>query len=359
MIVDNHAHVFPYLGGKSEYSSEEIQLMYAQKMISSHFEHTRRLEDYSIVDNAEPIWDLKRPGPEGKRDVNFRVGQFGRYEWTFEGIDYFKQYMPVTLQDMTASPEYLIAQMNYAGVKKAILQRGHIYGKLEQYYHRAISRFPDRFIGLAQIDESMAFTDEQISEMHRSVHELGLSGLYFEPGALFVSDFKYDFDDEIFESFWKEVDSLAIPLYVQTDRSEFLDQMERWRNILEKHPSIIVVVALGLPEQLALKDGQVHIPGVVRQLVKEYMVFLEVGYPISMGKDKDYPYPEAQELLKHLFDEFGPDKLIWGSDIPNVQRYCTYIQSLNYIRNYCDFLTDSDKEMILGNNVANLFKIDI
>lgn len=357
IIVDNHAHIFPYLGGKSRDKPKKVQLIYAQKLISDHFEPTRKLEDYSVV-NEETLWDKSKPGIQGMYNVNFRAGEYGRYEWTKDGIDYCKQYMPVSLQDMSAPPEFLIAQMNYVGVDKVVLQRTHIYGKLENYYKEAVEKWPDRFIGLTQVDESKAYTEDQIAELHRGIGEFGLSGLYFEPGALFMDDFKHNFDDEIFSPFWEEVDSLSIPVYVQTDRSKFLDQMKRWENILEKHPDMILVICLGLPEELALKDDKPRIPEVVHRLVTKHKVFLEIAYPISIGKESGYPYPKAQQIIKHLFDTFGPKKLVWETDMPNVERYCTYAQSLNYLKDHCNFLSNSDKELILGKNVMKIFGLD-
>lgn len=354
MIIDNHAHTFPYLGGKSEYKSKEIQLMYAQKLIAGHFETTHRMSDFSIV-RERNLWDKDKPGQDGMRNVDFRAGKFGRYEWTINSVDYCLQFMPVSLQNMTSPAEFLIAQMDYIGIGKAVLQRAHIYGKLENYYHEAIKKFPDRFIGLAQIDESRAYYDDQISELHRAIDKLGLKGVYFEPGALFVDNFKHNFDDEVFDTFWQEIDSLSIPVYVQTDRSEYLDQMKRWERILAKYPSITLVVSLGLPEQVALKDNEVHIPEIVRRLVTNHKVYLEVADPISVGKEREYPYPTAQKIIRRLYEAFGPEKLVWGSDIPNVERCCIYAQSLDYLKNHCNFLSESDKELILGKNVMRIF----
>ena len=50
-------------------------------------------------------------------------------------------------------------------------------------------------------------------------------------------------------------------------------------------------------------------------------------------------------------------KLVWGSDMPNVERFCTYGQSLEYLRRYCDFLPASDMDRILGDNAARLYRI--
>jgi predicted TIM-barrel fold metal-dependent hydrolase len=149
---------------------------------------------------------------------------------------------------------------------------------------------------------------------------------------------------------------MSIPVYAQTDRSKFLDQMKSWEKILEQHPDMVLVISLGVPEQLAMKDGEIHIPDLVVHMVKEYQVLIELGYPISMGKALDYPYSKAQELIRSLYEAFGPKKLVWGSDIPNTERYCTYAQSLSYMTEYCDFLNKEDLELILEKNVLSIFR---
>jgi predicted TIM-barrel fold metal-dependent hydrolase len=357
LIIDNHAHIFPFLGENSEYEAEGIQLVYARKALSRLLvEPTHRKSDFKIM-KEDGLWDSEKPGWDGMSNVNFRVGKFGRYEWTVNGVDYCKQLMPVGMQDMISPPEFIIAQMDHAGIDKAVLQRGHIYGKLENYYHKAIKKYPHRFIGLTQIDESKAYEDKQIAELHRAIDQLGLKGLYFEPGVLWMGKFG-NFDDKVFAAFWEEVDSMSIPVYTQMVRLKFLDEMKRWEGILDKHTNITLVISMGLPEELALRRGGVHIPEVVKRLLTERNVYLDVAYPISMGLNFDYPYPEAQRIIRHLYERFGPSRLVWGSDMPNVERYCTYAQSLNYLRKYCDFLSEADKELILAKNVMAIFKMD-
>jgi predicted TIM-barrel fold metal-dependent hydrolase len=80
-------------------------------------------------------------------------------------------------------------------------------------------------------------------------------------------------------------------------------------------------------------------------------------FPINLGGLWDYPYPEAQTLIRGLRDKFGVEKLIWGSDMPNVERFCTYRQSLDYVRRYCSFLSEEEKEKILGTNLMDLCRI--
>lgn len=113
-----------------------------------------------------------------------------------------------------------------------------------------------------------------------------------------------------------------------------------------------------MPLQLGFKEDKALIPEIIEQLLLNYQVYLELAYPISIGKKYEYPYRKAQTLIQHLYETFGPSKLIWGSDIPNVERYCTYRQSLNYLTDYCNFLSTKDKELICGKNVLQIFKLE-
>jgi predicted TIM-barrel fold metal-dependent hydrolase len=55
-----------------------------------------------------------------------------------------------------------------------------------------------------------------------------------------------------------------------------------------------------------------------------------------------------------LRDAFGADRLVWGSDMPNVERFCTYRQCVDYVRKHCAFLSAGEKDRILGANVAEI-----
>jgi len=85
------------------------------------------------------------------------------------------------------------------------------------------------------------------------------------------------------------------------------------------------------------------------------VIWIEVLYPISWGRTHDYPYAELRLVIRELHHRVGAHRLVWGSDMPNVERNCTYRQSLDYLRRYCDFIPPSDMERMLGGTLAVLF----
>jgi hypothetical protein len=44
--------------------------------------------------------------------------------------------------------------------------------------------------------------------------------------------------------------------------------------------------------------------------------------------------------------------------MPIVARFCTYRQALDHIRRHCDFLSDAQRQAILGGTAARLMGID-
>jgi predicted TIM-barrel fold metal-dependent hydrolase len=92
----------------------------------------------------------------------------------------------------------------------------------------------------------------------------------------------------------------------------------------------------------------------VAALLDHHPVWTEVLYPIAWAGRMPYPYTRAQHHVRQTYDRFGPRKLVWGSDMPNVGRYCTYRQALGYVWDYADYLTVEDRRRIFGENTLEL-----
>src|SRR5690606_2322877 len=86
-------------------------------------------------------------------------------------------------------------------------------------------------------------------------------------------------------------------------------------------------------------------------LAEEPNAWIKCSYFPEAAKDLEtYPFPVAREHLKRLVDRVGAERLIWGSNFPNVRRACTYRQALDFIRVQCDFLTEKERAGLLGDN---------
>jgi predicted TIM-barrel fold metal-dependent hydrolase len=117
------------------------------------------------------------------------------------------------------------------------------------------------------------------------------------------------------------------------------------------------LLVMGPPVRLFAAGGEWRFPDAVARALARENLQIEICFPITWGGVWDYPYPEAQALVRALRDRFGAGKLVWGSDMPNVERFCTYRQCLDYVRRHCDFLPAQERDLVLGGNVAELCRI--
>jgi predicted TIM-barrel fold metal-dependent hydrolase len=361
-ILDSHAHIFPFLGGSSGYDSIATHMRYFQKDMCNSSHPVRRVADNALVTDQK-LWDGVDPGPGGLLDVKFRVGRCGRLIWTSQGIDYYMQFQSPTLQAMESPPDFIVAQMDYAGVERVVLQNAHLYGRLNEYFGEALKTFPCRFIGLADLDEPNAHTDREIARLVDGAERLGLKGVYYTSGGLFTNNFRRHLDDAIFEPYWREIERLGFVVYWDIEAhprptpDDYLEQLRRFGRWQKRHPNVPSVLVHGISDML-LTEGGYDLPIDVLEACRRPNVLLEVLFPIAVGRTEEYPFLKAQTCVRHLYEMFGAEKLAWGSDLPNVERYCTYHQSLDYIRRHCQFLSSDEKNAILGGNLLRLFRLE-
>jgi predicted TIM-barrel fold metal-dependent hydrolase len=358
-IVDSHVHIFPYLDEPSGFRSQAEHRRFLQLYMGAHGEPVRRLRDHARV-TEQTLHDGSLAGPDSLRDVDFRAGKYGRFEWTVDGEDLYIQFFPPSLQDMTSPPEFMLQQMARAGVDRAVLQNARLYGRLNDFFAEAVRRYPDKFIGLADVEEARAHTDEQVGTLRRAVRELGLKGLYYANRGLFVDGYRRMFDDPLFDSFWEEVRALGIPVFweivgvpLPTDQAALVREIDRLDRWAERWPEIPGIWTHGFSPQLLQE-----MPSPLEQLLGREQFMVEILYPIHWARDHEYPFPELRPAIETLYQRLGAERLVWGSDMPNVERNCTYRQSLHYLRIVGEGLIPSgDLDRILGLNVLRLLKV--
>jgi len=361
-IIDCHGHIFPPLSGASGFESAALHLRFQQRAMHLHGNQpVRRLRDHAVVSERH-LWAADDDSETGcSRDVQFRVGRCGRYEWRKGDERFYVQFLPPSMQDMAAPPDFMTTQMDYAGITSVVLQNDHIYGNLAEYFAEATKNHPGRFIGLAQVEEGFAYRDDQLRALEDQVHRLGMKGLYFTFAGFFRNGYRIYYTDPEYRAFWDLVAEMDIPVFWvflgKSPRGDFMQELGGFRRWLERYPTIRSVLVHGLPTHLFADEKDVlRPPPEIVSLMETLPVFSEVLYPIMWAGKMNFPFARAQSHFRQLYDRFGPDRLIWGSDMPNVERYCTYRQTLTYLLDYSDFLPEPDRVKIFGETTRSLFR---
>jgi len=360
-IIDCHAHIFPPAAGASGFADAASHLLHQQRAMHVHGNQPyRRLRDDAIV-TERMLWDPNDPSPRGVRDVFFRVGRHGRFEWRKDSESYYVQFLPPWMDDLSMTADRLVAFMDYAGVATAVLQNDHIYGNLAEDFAGAAKAHPGRFVGLVQVEEAFAYQDGEIARLHDQIDRLKMAGVYFTTTGMFKSAYRPMHSDKAYDPFWREVERSGLPVcWVQSANSPvgtYEDEMRHLASIIERFPRIHHVLVHGIPTALyADEKDHLKLPGIVETLLTEAPVSAEILYPISWGRTHEYPYARAHLHIRQLIDKFGAKRFVWGSDAPNVDRYCTYGQSLTYFTQHSDYLSEADRRAILRDNAVAIFR---
>ena len=360
-IADCHGHIFPPLAPASGFASRAEHRLYLQWGMHTHrTQPVVRSRDGRTVTGPH-LWDPADPAESGRAaGLNFRADGNGRLAWDRDGEQFHIQFLSPGARNMESAAETVIAQMDYVGIKTMILQNDHMYGNLSEFFAAAIARYPGRFIGLAQVEEGRAHQDREIDGLERQTRIDGMSGLYFTLAGFMRSGWTHTYADRSYDDFWNTVDRLSLPVFwvhpAETPWGNYLEEMKRFAGWLERFPRIRSVMVHGWPTALFEdENGRIVWPDIIQRIQDEFQVSTELLYPISWGRKHAYPYDRAQDHFRQFYDRFGAAGIVWGSDMPNVERYCTYRQSLDYALLNCGFLSAGERAAVFGGNCLKLF----
>lgn len=239
-----------------------------------------------------------------------------------------------------ASAEMLLALMKANGVSKTVIIQVIHYRWDNSYLADVLKRYPTTFRGVARVDpESPAAPDD----LSRLVGEQGFRGVRISPAGNAAGDW---IAGPLMPPLWKRCDSLKVPMTVLAPVS----RMPEVGRLVEKFPDLTVVI-----DHMA--DSPLDKPGMLDMLIalKRYpKVFVKVSHTWSLSR-QPYPYLDSQAQVKRLYDAFGPQRLMAGTDWPLVENYCGYAKAVALVRDRMKFLNDDDKSWMMSRTIERVW----
>src|SRR5262249_40283333 len=145
--------------------------------------------------------------------------------------------------------------------------------------------------------------------------------------------------------FWSEVETLGLPLMVLIDprRAHLIDR------VAERYPRLRIIldhlaVHLGKKDNEAFCDLDKVLPLARRPNIAVKVSCLPATTPDS------YPYRALHPIIQQVYDAFGPRRMFWGTDLSRLP--CSYRHSITMFTEEIPWLSDSDKEWIMGRGVC-------
>jgi L-fuconolactonase len=235
--------------------------------------------------------------------------------------------------------ENLLEEMAVAGVDRAILVPPSWEGCRNDYALEAAQRYSDRFAVMGKVP------------LNDPASKLRLAGWLKQPGMLgFRISFRHSgthsfLDDGTADWFWADCERYDIPVMIFAPFA-----VAKIGEIAERHPGLRVIVDhMGLNVQWRGKDLT---PGVDVLLTFAGLANVAVKAScLPCYVAENYPYPTLHPQLRRVVDAFGPQRIMWGTDLS--QSPISYRQNVRLFTEELDFLSADDKEWIMGKSLAH------
>lgn len=281
------------------------------------------------------------------RAGNVRGLDYGRVQI---GDDDPFQLFPPYQRETSFTPETLIANMDWAGVAKAVLLQGSFYGERNQEVVSACREHPERFVGAAYLDP---WVDDPQSEFDRLFRDVGFRILKLELSdrtGLHGLHPGFQLDDECLHWLWNglrrhdavltvDLGPVGGPPY-QTHAVHRI--ATDWTDLK------IVICHLAFPTRKMDRDQRLlELWKEQIQLAKLSNVWFDLA-ALPHRAEESYPYPKMAEWVRYAGETVGYEKLMWGTDAPGVTSAGTYPQLLLAFEEFMKGVSTAEQAAVFG-----------
>jgi len=303
-------------------------------------------KEYKVIDAHLHAWDRF----DGFRDGGVKIEPLG-FGMVREG-DITYRFLPPEYKDHQVPIEIALAHMNENGIDKGVLLQNPCYGDQRDYLKEVQKNNPGRFVVLGLIDPRNP--EEVVRQMEELTKNYGVVGFKIE-----VPDVPFLLDESDF--LWEKILDLdaVVALDLGWRDGPFNYNIDRFENVMKKYPKMKTVLChLGV-SKLSDLSQQYPFPLMQKTLslleINKDNLYFDFSGMQGTEPEADYPWPRSLSYLKAVKEHWGLDRVMWGSDMPMILRYCTYRETLTCYTNHCDFLSSEDYEKILYSNAEHIY----
>jgi predicted TIM-barrel fold metal-dependent hydrolase len=134
-------------------------------------------------------------------------------------------------------------------------------------------------------------------------------------------------------------------------------RLDQARELAARNPDTqLVIDHLGLQQPFeppAPPEPWADLPSVLA-LAAQPNVAIKISGACTLSHEP-FPYPDIWEPLGKMFDAFGLDRCIWGTDWTRATGLLTYEQGVEAFR-VTDRLSDSDRASLMGGTLTRIYK---
>ena len=242
--------------------------------------------------------------------------------------------------------DQMVAAMDAVGVDAAILvSPTSLYRYDASYAIEVRNKYPDKFALVKPVDPTDPAVEETISDWNATPGTVGIRVMLNQAPSHDPADPGLNHVLAIAARH-----GLAVNMLVW-------GRLEQARELAARNPDTqIVIDHLGLQQPFVPPppaEPWAELPGVL-ELAEQPNVAIKISGACTLSHEP-FPYPDIWEPLGRIFDAFGLDRCIWGTDWTRAVELLTYEQGVEAFR-VTDRLSDSDRATLMGGSLTRIYK---
>jgi predicted TIM-barrel fold metal-dependent hydrolase len=236
--------------------------------------------------------------------------------------------------------ERVVPMIDEAGVDRVVIVPPTLEGERIDYAQEAARRYPGRFGIMARIALDKPDRAARLATWREQPGVLGVRLNIAAREAKWLAEGTTDW-------FWPAAEKARIPIMFLTT-----GQTALFGKIAERHPQLMLIIDHMGVSSATVRSGKM--PEAIEQsaaLAKYPNVSVKLS-SAPLFSSEPYPFRDVTPHIRRLYDAFGPRRCHWGTDVTNSFAKATYRQRVTHFTEELAFLSEDDKDWIMGKSIV-------
>ena len=242
--------------------------------------------------------------------------------------------------------------MDSVGIECTVLLQGPYWGECNDFAAEAVRAHPDRLAAQAYLDPWLNDWPARLEEILATPQFRGIKIEFSDATGLASVHPGARLDEPSLNALWRRLEGdrriLTLDLGAIGASSYQTEAVDR---IARDHPELTIVIchlAQPNPQFMAAWQQQIDLGRLAN-------VYFDTASVPEYFHEEDWPRPSCGRFIRLAVDTIGPEKILWGSDIPGTLGHHTYAQLLELGKLHTDFLPPAQQQIILADNARRTY----
>jgi len=243
-----------------------------------------------------------------------------------------------------ATGDQMVVAMDEVGVDAALLVSAYsVYGYDPAYALKVYAQHPSRFRLIKPFNPKSDSSYEEVIEWSKKDGVIG--------ARIMLDNDPLTSDGIGLNGILKAGAEANIPINLHCSNA-----LPLFKELAIKHPNTQLVidhVGITQPKKLPKPENPFANLDAVLDLAQFENVAIKISGSCTLSKE-DFPYLDIWSYLHKIFDAFGLERCLWGTDWTRTSPLLTYREGVDSFK-LTDQLTDSEKALLMGKNLMKIY----